>query len=115
MVGYSILGMLAAFGVVSLLWAAFGWLLREEQGWILVRFGMPEKEILTKFKLLRGLGILEVPLVAVAEQPVQGPAEIEICSREDLLSRLEWERKRFDRTGNGDYPGRHQCRGISEL
>ena len=39
---------------------------------------------------------------------------IEIVDPEDLNGRLELERKRIDRTGNGDHSGRDQRRGVAE-
>ena len=112
MAGYWILGFLAAFGAFSALWAAFGWLLPGLRGCAVVCWGRPEAEILIGYKWLRGLGLLRCPLLIVAED---GGEDTEICSREELLSRLEWERNRFDGTGNGDHSGNHQRGGIPEL
>jgi len=115
MIGYFMLGTLAAFGGFCALWAAFGWLLPGLKGCALVYIGVPGPEILARSKWLRSLGLLNVPLLIVAETETGGVPETEICSREQLLSRLEWERNRFHGTGNGDCTGHHQCRGISEL
>ena len=115
MAGYVALGALAAFGLLSLLWATFGWLLPGGKGCAVVCCGMPDEGILTRFKWLKSLGLLNCPLIIIAEDAQSVPPETEICSREELLLRLEWERKRFDRTGNGDHTRRHQRRGISEL
>lgn len=114
MAGYVILGTLAAFGALCAAWAAFGWLLPGLKGCMLVCLGAPDEEILAKYKVLNGLGLLDCPLLVVAEEGVCG-SDTEICSREELLSRLEWERKRFDGTGNGDHSGHHQRGGVSEL
>ena len=114
MLGYIILGMLAAFGTLSALWAVFGWLLPGLEGCVLVCWGVPEEEIFTKYELLKGLGILFCPFLVVTEGQYDWP-DMEICRPEALPDRLKWERKRFDGTGNGDYTGNHQYGGISEL
>ena len=114
MAGYVLVGMLAAFGVFCALWAVFGWLLPGLTGCVLVCPGPVEEEIFTKYKWLKDAGILDCPLLVVTESG-EPAANVEICSWEDLRFRLEMERKRFDGTGNGDHPGRHQRRGISEL
>ena len=113
--GYFVVGALCAFGLLSALWAVLGWLLPGGKGCALVCWGMPDEEILARAAWLRSLGLLECPLIVVT---VKGEAVLpgtEICAGEELLSRLEWERKRFHGTGNGDHTGRGQCRGISEL
>ena len=114
MAGYLVLGVLAAFGLLCAAWAVFGWLLPGMKGCALVCMGAPGEEIVARYKLLRGMGLLDCPLLVVAEAESES-ADIEICSGEDLLSRLEWERKRFDGTGNGDHSGHHQHGGVSEL
>ena len=114
MVGYVIVGMLAAFGAFSALWAAFGWLLPGVRGCALVCFGVPEEGTLHTVKWLKGLGLISCPLLIVAEEGKERP-DAEICSGEELLSRLEMERKRFDGTGNGDHSGHHQHGGVPEL
>ena len=112
MAGYVILGMLSAYGLLSALWAAFGWLLPGLRGCALVCVGVPEEGTLNTVRWLKGLGLLTCPLLVVAEE---GEPDLEICSREDLVSRLEMERKRFDGTGNGDHSGHHQRGGVPEL
>ena len=115
MLGYFVIGTLAAFGLMSALWALFGWLLPDGRGCVLVCYGQPDEGILARAGWLRSLGLLKVPLLVVAERADLHCPDTEICSREELLPRLERERKRFDGSGNGDHPGRGQCRGISEL
>ena len=114
MAGNIIFGMLAAFGALSILWTALGWLLPAGQGCVLVCYGTPDIGILSRWKWLRSLGLLRCPLVAVTEEDCLD-TETERCTGEMLLSRLEMERNRFDRTGNGNPSGHHRCRGISEL
>ena len=113
MAGYVILGTLAAFGLLSVIWACLGWLLPSGKGCVLVCLGEPDVGIVSRWKWLRGLGLLRCPLVAVnADAEYE---EIEICAGEELLARLEMERNQFHGTGNGDPSGRDQRRGISEL
>lgn len=115
MAGYVMVGMLAAFGLLSLLWVLLGWLLPGGQGCAVVYFGEPEAERFAVFIWLKSLGILKCPLIAVAQEQCCPFDEVEICSREALIPRLTEERKRFDGTGDGDHTGRDQRRGISEL
>ena len=115
MLGYFVVGVLCAFGVLSVLWAGFGWVLPRADGCALVCFGMPDEGVLWRVQWLRSLGLLDCPLIVVAEEGERGLPGTEICGREELLARLEWEKNRFDGTGNGDHTGRHQRRGISEL
>ncbi len=115
MIGYFVLGTLAAYGALCALWAMLGWLLPGMKGWVLVRLGPAVPEELTRARWLRSLGLLDVPLVIAADGPVQAYPGTEICSRADLLPRLERERNRFDGTGDGDPAGRSQRCGVSEL
>ncbi len=116
MAGYVILGTLAAFGVLCVLWCLFGALLPGTEGFAVVICGEAEEERFWRLLWLKSLGLLNCPVLMVAEKPGESVmAEIEICSREELISRLEQERNRFNGTGNGDHTGRHQRRGISEL
>ena len=115
MAGYILLGTLAAFGALSALWALFGWLLPGGKGCALVCFGVPDDGILSRYRWLKGLGLLRCPLLIVAEDEDFSCRDTEICSGERLLSRLERERNGFDGTGNGDHSGRYQRCGVSEL
>lgn len=116
MAGYVILGALAAFGLLSILWAAMGWLLPGGRGMALVCVGEPDAGILARYRWLRSLGLMACPLIVVAEDAAPVPSDgVEICEPGNLLSRLELERVKIDGTGNGDPPGRHQRSGVSEL
>ena len=116
MVWYFLLATLAAFGLFSVLSVILGWLLPAGKGCALVCVGQPDIGVLSRWKWLQGMGLLKCPLIAVTEtEALYVDSEIEQISRDDLLARLETERDRFDRTGNGDPPGHHRCRGISEL
>lgn len=116
MVWYFLLATLAAIGLLSILWVFLGWLLPAGKGCALVCVGQPDIGVLSRWKWLQGMGLLKCPLIAVTEtEALYVDSEIEQISREALLARLETERDQFDRTGNGDPPGHHRCRGISEL
>ena len=108
-----LMGTLAAYGALSALWAALGWLLPGLRGCALVYAGTPEEGICRRYRWLRGLGLVNCPLIAVTLDAQM--EDIEVCSREELLSRLEREAERFGGTGTGDHSGRDQRRGISEL
>ena len=110
---YVLLGFLAAYGALSVLWAALGWLLPGLKGCAVVYMGAPGEGIRRRYRWLRGLGLISCPFLAVAEETEA--EEIEVCGREDLLDRLAWEAEKFDGTGTGDHTGRGQRRGISEL
>ena len=95
---YVVVGMLAAFGAFCALWTILGWLFPGGNGCVIVCVGEPG-----------------VPMIVLTDEPGREYPGMENCSWAELLPRLEWERNRFDGTGNGDYSGRDQCRGISEL
>ena len=92
-----LMGTLAAYGALSALWAALGWLLPGLRGCALVYAGTPEEGICRRYRWLRGLGFFSCPLIAVTEG--EATEEIEVCSREELLARLTWEAERFGGTG----------------
>lgn len=116
MAGYVVFGVLAAFGVLCALWAGLGWLLPAGRGCALVCFGLPDEGMRSRYRWLHAMGWFTGPMIAVSEGDDRIPyCETEICEPGALLSRLEWERNRFDGTGNGDPTGRGQRRGVSEL
>ena len=112
---YVAVGMLAAFGAFCALWTILGWLFPGGNGCVIVCVGEPDEQIIVKSKWLRDMGFPGVPMIVLTDEPGREYPGMENCSWEELLPRLEWERNRFDGTGNGDYSGRDQCRGISEL
>ena len=94
---YVLIGFLAAYGALSVLWAALGWLLPGMKGCALVYMGLPEEGVRRRYRWLRGLGLMDCPLLAVTEEAET--EEIEACGPENLLSRLAWEAERFGGTG----------------
>lgn len=115
MAGYGILILLAAFGLLSSLWAVLGWLLPGGRGMAMVCLGAPDEGMVSRYRWLRGLGLLRCPLLVTEGGTWRHIDGMEICGPEELLHRLELERKQIDGTGNGDPPGHDQRRGVSEL
>ena len=120
MVLYVLIGTLAAVGLMSVLWVCFGWLLPGAKGCAFVCVGWPEEGLQSRYRWLRDLGILHCPMLIVTENQTDKTevffgSGMEICSWDALWQRLERERTNRDGTGNGNPPGRNQCRGISEL
>ena len=118
MVWYVVIGMLAAFGLVSALWLIAGWLIPGGKGWVAVCFR--EGAALERCLWLREWGLLRGPVLLLQEPAEDDPMilagkKIEYCSVQELPARLEVERRNLDRTGTGDHSGHDQCRGISEL
>lgn len=117
---------LAAFGMISVLWALLGWLLPGSREGLLLCHGYPgfsESAFFRRYLFLRDLGLLGSTLVVIDEglsEPerkmlARRGCGVELCPREKLPERLELERNRIDGTGNGNYSGRDQRGGISEL
>lgn len=120
------IGVLAAFGLLCMLWSLLGWLIPGSRGGVLVcvgKSGFTEDAFFRRVCFLRDLGLLRLPMIVVDQQMKEPErkklihmyGEIELCSWEQLPELLELERKEIDRAGNGNYPGRDQRRGISEL
>lgn len=72
-----------------------------------------------RYLLARDLGfrvvVVAATLTETERKKLENSVQIEIWSPEEYLRYLETERNRIAGTGNGDHPGRDQCRGISEL
>ncbi len=121
MAGYFLVAVLAAFGALSALWAAFGWLLPVcSSGW-LVCPGRPGTLFFVPLYLwLRWAGLVRCPLILADmglddDQRAQLERKgIEIYSLEELSERLRIGAEEIGR-GNGNPAGRCQRRGVSEL
>lgn len=110
MVTMIILAVLAAFGVLSVLWALLGFLLPGQRGTAMVYlwrdYGEGE-QALRHFGWLRDLGLLRCPLLLIdcgmteeeRARVLTNRPGVEICTLEELPSRLEQERKEVGRTG----------------
>jgi hypothetical protein len=103
MVIWIVLTVLAAFGLLCVLWTLFGFLLPGQRGAVLIclcRGAAHEEQIIRHYGWLRDLGLLRAPLLLVdggmtEEERIrllkcrQG---VEFCRLEELSSRLEQER-----------------------
>ena len=92
-----ILSILAAFGVLSVLWVFLGWLLPGQKGVtaVYVCRGEEIEALLRRYRWLRDVGILRGRLVLVDEgmteqqhRLLEGKHGIEICTREQLADRV---------------------------
>ena len=116
MSGCIVWGTLAAFGAVSLLWTLLGWLLPSGRGMVLICVEHPDPGVLSRWRWLRGMGLLSCPLIAVSDSVSNTvPEDVEICGREELLTRLERENIGAYGTGTGNSAGCGQCRDLPEL
>ena len=116
MAGCILVGVLSAIGVLSIFWAALGWLLPGGQGCALVCPEEPDPGILSRYCWLRDVGFLRCPLLVLSDRKYDYRISgLEMISPEELPSRLQEERNRSNGTGNGDSSGRGERRGISEL
>lgn len=93
MAGYVCIGALAAFGLLSIGWCLFGWLLHPGGDSVLLLLG--EEAALQRLLWLRSLGLLRCRL-ALLRQPSEERESrilreqgIELWSREDILARQE--------------------------
>lgn len=95
MAGYLVLAVLAAFGVLSLLWAMFGWLLPVcREGWMLCPGKPGDLSTVYVYLWLRSMGIVKCPLILAdlglsREERIRLTEKgIEICSLVELSERL---------------------------
>lgn len=90
MVCYICIGALAAFGLLSMVWCLFGWILPSGKEGVLICIGDPV--FLHRLLWLRSLGLLRCPLrIPEGDFSREQRAQllergVEICSREQLLS-----------------------------
>ena len=117
MVGYVIVGSLAAFGLLCAVWLIRGMLLPRCRGTVLI-FGENGPEILQRCLWLREMHLLDCELVAwetdFGQKEFFRTENTEIWNAADLIRRLGLGAKEHG-AGSGDPPGCHQCGGISEL
>ena len=92
MAGYICIGALAAFGLLSMLWCLFGWILPSGKEGVLICMG--DAVFVHRFLWLRSLGLLRCPLrIPEGDFSPKQRAElqergVEICSREQMLSEI---------------------------
>ena len=101
-----VLGFLAAFGVLGILWTAVGWLLPGGKGGttvLLCKAGLKEEAFIRRWCWLRNLGLMQGPLLIVDQGLAHREKDwlkecrfVEFCSLEELPARLELERNRIE-------------------
>lgn len=106
MVWYFVIGVLAAFGMICILWMLYGGLLGRTQGGVLVCLcdGSREEALLLRYSQLRSAGLLCCPLIladsslSLREQEIlcRRHPGVEFCTMEQLPQRLEMEKDRCD-------------------
>ena len=91
MAGYIIIGMLAAFGLLSALWAIAGLWLPRQPGAAVVVFSTGdhrEESTLRRYRWLKSLGLVSCPLILVDGTPQE---DIICCTSDELTALLEQE------------------------
>lgn len=125
MVWFIVIGVAAAWGVLSVACLLFGWLLPKDRRGLVLYFCREEtcaESVIFEYRWLRDLGFLAGPLLLVdstvtpKEREIleRKYPEIVFCSLAELPGRLELERNRIG-TRDGNPPGRDQRCGVSEL
>ena len=101
-----ILSVLAAFGALCVIWTLFGFLLPGQRGAALVcvcRGDAREEPVIRHYGWLRDLGLIRAPMLLVdgglteeeRTRLLKCRQGVEICSPEELYSRLEQERNKL--------------------
>ena len=92
MLSYVVIGTLAAFGLVCLVWLLCGWMLPKEGG-VLIYAGGDRLTAARRYLWLKEMGFTGAPLWVLepegSEREWLEAREMEICSWEELISRLE--------------------------
>ncbi len=95
MAGYAVAAFFAAAGVLSVLWAVFGWLLPVCREGILIYRGSPGPwGFIPVYLWMRSMGLVRCPMLVVAENVEQKQREwlrereIDVCSLSELPGRL---------------------------
>lgn len=121
MVWQLIVAVLTAIGLLSVLWAALGWLIPAcSHGWLVCPGRGDAFPLVGVFLWLRSLGIVRCPLIVVdmgldsQERAYLSRQGIEICSLAELPDRLRIGENAIDGR-DGDCPGGSQRCGIPEL
>lgn len=104
MAAFIILGVLAAFGALNVLWVLFGFLLpgQREPAMVYLCRGR-EGAVIRRYGWLRDMGFVHGPLIlvdcALPEEErlrlIGNKHGVEFCGLEELPARLEQERKGF--------------------
>lgn len=96
-----VVAVLAGFGVLSVLWAIFGWLLPVcREGWLLCPGRKECLSLVWLYLWLRGMGIVKCPLIVIdygmppQERDDLTAKGIEICGLSELADRLDFVQKK---------------------
>ena len=101
-----LVGMLAAFGALCVLWVLFGFLLPVQHGMVTVclcRGQGQEEHLIRRHRWLRDMGLTHSPLILIdgglseEERGRMARQGITICDLAELSARLEQEREKLDR------------------
>lgn len=106
MITWIVLAVLAAFGALCVIWALFGFLLPGQRGAAVVcicRGDAREEQLIRHYGWLRDLGLVRAPLLlldgGLTEEErarlLKCRQGAEVCTMEELASRLEQERNRL--------------------
>ncbi len=112
MVWWVILGTLAAFGALSILWVLFGHFLPGRKGMVAVYLGADVRTAVRRHRWLRDLGLVRSALIVVDTPGPECPG-VEYVELAALAARLEQERSDFGGTGIGDHSRRRRGGGLS--
>lgn len=104
MVWYFVIGTLAAFGALCVLWVLFGALLPFSGSGVLFCLCRQEesRHIARRYRWLRDLGLVKSRLIFLTEP-----------DSANTILQQEWEK--INGTGIGDSAGHGQCSDLSEL
>lgn len=106
MATWIVLGVLAAFGALSVLWALFGFLLPGQRGAVTVclcRGKGAEEQLIRRQRWLRDMGLIHCPLILLDGGLTEREKEsltrggLTVCDMAELSARIEQERKKLDR------------------
>ena len=112
---------MAVFGTLSAIWCLLGWLLPSVGEVMICREAADTHAAVRRYLWLRGMGLIRCPLIVAdrdltdAERSWMEAHGVRVCLPEELIRQLGIGEKKLDGTGNGDSPGCHQRRGVSEL
>ncbi|MBE6923766.1 MAG: hypothetical protein E7466_00805 [Ruminococcaceae bacterium] len=107
MATWIVIGVLAAFGALCILWVLFGFLLPGQRGSVTVylcRGGEQEEPLIRRHRWLRDLGLTHSPLIGLdaglsEEECLRLTRKgVTICDMAELSATLEQERMKLDRT-----------------
>lgn len=103
MLGYAVIGMLAAFGTLCALWITLGIFLPGSKKTTVYCLCAKEEAVYIRrrWRWLRDLGMIRGRIVI-------------LCDRRRALEHIKQELERID-AGTTDPTGHHRCGGVSEL